>query len=465
MHVSICLMFSSQFKWSSNLGGFVYFQKPEILEGAWLDWRTWPHLNVSWDHGPENVSSFWWFQFRQMNLTAIWDFSHGGKLDWKGMLNDLDMFPFWLIYLIAQNCACGPLSDGTRWKALLESWNDIFKNYTKLNPLFQSSVCQIINDQGGPDQFGDDETCLDRKVWQYCKDNPPVPGPTQKINLNRFWASHQRAREDLQKWGKLCLNFTHLALEEGLLATRSLKKIVVPVEPPENDETAKASTDNARAQYDDKAIRGMPKQAVIAGVHIFSDIQHNRIIRVLTMAANPTEGWHRYQSSQLRDVASNSAWLIAQTSGGFFEHVRETMNLPFSRAACQNCGIECPAEFELDPHDVGGLEIVRQDDLSALFGDAALSMATRRLVRCIWLWRGWPTRFAALCGGDAACERVVDEFKADLEAFRFVSDMRDKSNKVLDRLHRSPFTHVTVDQYVEAFLIMFIHSVFLAHRQ
>jgi ferredoxin len=183
------------------------------------------------------------------------------------------------------------------------------------------------------------------------------------------------------------------------------------------------------------------------------------------MAANPTEGWHRYQSSQLRDVASNSAWLIAQTSGGFFEHVRETMNLPFSRAACQNCGIECPAEFELDPHDVGGLEIVRQDDLSALFGDAALSMATRRLVRCIWLWRGWPTRFAALCGGDAACERVVDEFKADLEAFRFVSDMRDKSNKVLDRLHRSPFTHVTVDQYVEAFLIMFIHSVFLAHRQ
>jgi hypothetical protein len=423
--------------------------KPDVTTGDWADWRTWPKFTLATDHGPECVTVSRFFKAIGMNFVAFFDFAHGSKLDWKGMLEDVDMFAFWLIYLVAQNAASGPLSDATRWKALLEAWRDLFGNYTTSNPLFQACVQLMIRNAGGEDKFNSEVT-VEEAVFQDCIDNPPVPGPRPKVNLNRFWDSHQRARLDIREWGKLELNFTHLALEEGLLASRSLVKVMVPPKAAENDETARDTTSTSKAHYDDKYVRGMPRQAVIAGVHVFGERIHEQFVHILTEAANPTEAWFRHQSHFCRDVESNSRWLSDQVSGGYLQHVVETLLQPSRRQVLLDCGIDCPSKFTLDPGDTESLYILKQDDLAALLGDATMSMASRRLCRCLWATRGWPVRLIGLITDKK--QPILDDFKNDYEAYSFVSAMDDKTTAVTDRLRRSVFLDVAVQQYVEAFI-------------
>jgi hypothetical protein len=85
-----------------------------------------------------------------------------------------------------------------------------------------------------------------------------------------------------------------------------------------------------------------------------------------------------------------------------------------------------------------------------LLGDATMSMASRRLCRCLWATRGWPVRLIGLITDKK--QPILDGFKNDYEAYSFVSAMDDKTIAVTDRLRRSVFLDVAVQQYVEAFI-------------
>jgi hypothetical protein len=109
-----------------------------------------------------------------------------------------------------------------------------------------------------------------------------------------------------------------------------------------------------------------------------------------------------------------------------------------------DCGIDCPSAFKHASSEDDLLYILRQDDLAALLGDATISMATRRLCRCLWATRGWPVRLVGLITDNK--QPILDDFKYDFDAFSHVNAMDDKTTAVKHRLHRSVFNDMAVQQ-------------------
>ena len=285
--------------------------------GWWDNWRTWPRWQQAWDHGPTNVNLSACFSWQRVNFNSIWDWSHGTKLDWKGMLNDLGRFPFWLCYLVGQSSSCGPRADGTRWLGLKESWQELFTNRAPDDvPLVTDRLHLLIRDAGGMANIKSKEKeRVEDSVWRHCRENPPIDRPLAMVNLVRFWDSHCRAKVGVLKWTRLGINFTHYGLEDNLLGSKKLAVDVI--KPPGEMAADRETTDPGVATYDAKAIRAIPRQAIVAAAWIYGDDKNLDDVNTLVEAADETWQWHSHQNKFLRSSPQALEWIVDQTTGGF----------------------------------------------------------------------------------------------------------------------------------------------------
>lgn len=231
----------------------------------WSSWAEWRHLNCATDQGPHCVASYWWVQHLGLNLTRWWDFSHSCQNDHKSLVRDSGMWPFWLLMLVAWSAPCGPLQDRTQWQQREESWREVFENMSAKNcPLFQERVDRIIMDLGGlgllPSDPGRD---TDEVLWDFIRDRPPFCAGQQKCNLNRFFSSTARAREELGRWHCALINYEIVALEEGMVSSKNLPKIALRPERPQNDEAARASAGAPRPIIQDDDMKGAQNAVVV----------------------------------------------------------------------------------------------------------------------------------------------------------------------------------------------------------
>lgn len=209
-------------------------RSPEARDGG-------PHMAAL---TPNDV---WHMISKSTNLTAYWDWSHGCQNDWKGALRDLHLFAFWVLLLVAFNAPCGPQQDRTRWQALAESWCTMFAHFDCGScPLYDEKVQSIIDDRGGWESLHlEPGESVERGLWRTSKDQPPFSTGMPKCNLNRFFSSTQRARQELERWHSGLPNYEYWAIE-GSMLSKPPSTLELRPQAKDND-MGKDSTASARA--------------------------------------------------------------------------------------------------------------------------------------------------------------------------------------------------------------------------
>lgn len=92
------------------------------------------------------------------------------------------------------------------------------------------------------------------------------------------------------------------------------------------------------------------------------------------------------------------------------------------------------------------LELQEQDALANLLGDGSLLLAGCRLIRTVWMTRGWPSRLALAIHGGEVGNIVIKAFKQDFENYELFRKNHLKLAGVTALAERSVFQLMSVQQ-------------------
>jgi hypothetical protein len=402
-------------------------------------------MGLAFDQGSDDVCTDQWLIYKKANATTHWDCSHGGKRDWKFMLNDCDLWNFWLLFMCVMNTASGPSNENTRWAELDQAWSEMLDNLAPSDcALAMENLEELIEAVGGRDALPVGMSAP-QGLWSELRNH----GPTREIvrvNLNRFWDSPRKAKTFVCRWPLDRLNREYLALESGALTTRLASKFVMAASGPSADRT---TTDSSKLSAADRAMRNSQQSAVVCSVGMYSEPCHERFVRLLITAGEPTEQWHGAQNQRLRSSHDTKEWLIEQVSGGLMKHIEDTLMKTEDLAALEYCKVLLPSA--VGENEIPALNdvVVYEDEMCALLGKATTSMASRRGTRTLWIM-SWPVAFAGLNGTDGLKIEIVNDFKADVLASRAFDATVPRTASMAKVHSRLLVERTNVQQYVEA---------------
>lgn len=441
-----------QVKQISELDGISHFLPPadEDDEKAhqWREWRRWPHMTLAMDMGSDNMSAYHWMMHKGFNLSAIWDWSHGCSNDWKTMLKDSSLMPFWALMIVAWNSACGPHRDMLRWKQLAEAWDCMFSNYTAGTcPLFGEYASAIIRDRGGYSALTG-EGQAEEQLWAMLREEPPCR-QVQRVNLNRYFASPRRAADEVGRWHQTLMTSEFVAIEEGMISGARLAKLVVRDRDGVVD-GERQSTNPAVPNLSDRALKANGDNSIVIAISMLGDEMNLATVRIIVESGLAAEAWHGEQNRTLRASLDSATWLCRQMGGEFFTHVHEIFGRLEDVGSLERCRILAPLpDADITEHNDHVMEVTKQDELAFLLGRCTTSLASSRVVRTLWAVGGWPTRFVGLLGSADQAQVVADAFKDDLESFRAFERQAEKTAAVQRLLQRTVFRQMPVRQFVE----------------
>ena len=132
---------------SPNPGGLSYYFKDDDVP-LWSDenWRKWPHLCLGMDQGADGLSAGWaGVYFFKLNLTLVFDPSHGANKDVDLAIKRVGVDDFWRLMMVSWNLPMGPNNDCQRCLAVREAVDSLFKILTPSTfPLFAANQSQIV---------------------------------------------------------------------------------------------------------------------------------------------------------------------------------------------------------------------------------------------------------------------------------------------------------------------------------
>lgn len=171
-------------------------------------------------------------------------------------------------------------------------------------------------------------------------------------------------------------------------------------------------------------------------------------LRLILCVAAPVEQWYRHQAHHCRAVQQNAAWFIVQASGEFFAHILMVAKVLAIERDLRWCGFSLPAQADECISDPGLMVI--QDEMAKQTADVTWSLVTARLLRGMWIMRGWPNRFMASLSGGHKATQVICELRSDYEAFVAMRAAAAAGRPVQEWLWRSVFRLPVVIQLVRA---------------
>lgn len=439
------------------LQGLASFVRDAEGQGCWGDWRRWRHLTLCVDQGSDGLAACSFLRHLSLNLCVVTDFSHGGQNDFYDGLRDTSLWSFWVLMLVVFNCEHGPWDDDLRYHQILESWQQACAHYAPSTmELFQHHLPAIQEDCAKVEGMLDGELgeAQEKVLWGLMGAGWKPKG--HKTNLNRFFASLDKAKTFLPYWHMSLCKYEHLCLETGMLGSQQVAKLRLRSEPadPEGREGT-LSTSSARLNIAEKALRSAAQNAIVLATLMLGEPWHRHLTAAIVEVGRPLHIWHKDQNHQLRSAPESLKWLVQMTTGQFFEHVRGIFGVLFSVSALQNIGLDMRCfsgatgcEKMLPDEGSAGW----QDDLSDIFGDLAMALGGRRLVRCAFMWRGWPLRMAGILAEGPMADDVVQEFKRDAEAVAMLRAI-EKDAALRELCRRTSFNDVAVQQYEMAPLV------------
>lgn len=167
-------------------------------ENSWTSWRDYRHLLISADQGSDGLSAISYLRSLGVVVTYCPDFSHGSQNDFYDALKSTNLFPFWILMLVVYNLEHGPWQDDVRWNLVNESWSEVCGHFGDSFPLLDQRAEDIANEAGGRCQILQDtgQEDVHRAIW--AKMAPGGWRPKgHRTNLNRFWASREKAESFL----------------------------------------------------------------------------------------------------------------------------------------------------------------------------------------------------------------------------------------------------------------------------
>jgi hypothetical protein len=437
------------------VNGLASFVPPAAREGIWANWRSWRHLLISIDQGSDGICATNYLKHLKANVTIYCDWSHGANNDFSETLRAMGLFPYWLLMLIVFNVEHGPFADDMRWNQVEEAWRELRKHYdAKSCELFQYHCPRMKTElergsllPGGAD--GDPEVA----VWEFLDQAPPFHKKGSKTQLSRFQAARRKAASFLPVWSAKLFQCEYCAIESGFMNSAKLGKLTVrdPALNPDGTE-ASTTTNPGHISVCEKALRSTCQNSLVISCVMLEDYYHAQLMKIIVACSDPVEEWHSLQNKTLRDTESSKRWLPEQLDGGFWKHVRDIMSKLRSRDLLEDIG------FELSLRVMDNLAALLESELAEVFGDFALCLGSKRVVRCLWFLRGWPSRMVGVLGTEQLAMSTMGAFKDDLEAWEALASAPEPSKAMQNVLKRSVFNETSVQQYVEVACNIFNHT-------
>ena len=169
-----CLdMLDNQLQWSTSWERGLFHLKPGPTLEMWLNWRTWPHVDVVEDLGSDILSACHAGQHKfELNFGKRPDPAHGGTCDFDVTLKQSQLKGFWCVMAISWNLRHGLDAEETRNMQVLDTMDACFREFDHTLPLFVASVQDLhvmFRNMG----YEFDESLgaepLDSQLWQLCK--------------------------------------------------------------------------------------------------------------------------------------------------------------------------------------------------------------------------------------------------------------------------------------------------------
>jgi hypothetical protein len=420
----------------------------------WANWRTWPHLNLGEDQGADDVCATFWLKSKKLSLTEWWDFAHGAWCDLRGVLSEVDLYQFWLLMMMAWNLAHGPHDDDHRFNQMRDLWKELKQSEIGHTlPAFLEAVPRMYDEHDNPPECTAENSA--KVMFDTIDDEDSVHKKGYKINLNRFFSGTRHYRDELKRWSKEEFKIEYMAVEMDMVGGKKLGKLMMGEGAGQSADNVELGSTASNRTPLDRSLRASFVNTVALKVYMYSQRWHYHVCSIIAEGSLYVEEWVSHMIKTLKDVQSSKKWLLEQYKGKFMEHVFLTFAAPTSVPSLERIG------FQLKQHSItwgaGAAPYAERhaqhqidEDMADLFGRFALSLGTKRLVRCLWLLIGWPYAMTKILISREVALVIGARFWADYEAFSDLERQPNKTKAML-ALHRRSIFHLTcVLQYVEA---------------
>lgn len=314
------LCVDSQIRMVTGVAGLAHFKKPKPGDGAGGDELSttplkWPHLSIALDRGSEGCSALHFLQrVAEANIEELWDPSHDSWRDFQRVLRECDMLPFWYMFMVSANLVHGPFLEGSRYKALTEAMSEVAQHFSPDScPLYDELLRDMLWEAGRAQEVGEE---VRQAAWDDLLSEKALLEKQYKITMNRFWHGVQSAWRFAKHWSQFKFAVCYLGLETGALTATNAHKLMFR----QND--LDSSTQAKPTSIEEQALKMKINTVALASI-FFADYSRLIKLRCLLAVVQPIEEWYRAQAHSLRDIKSNSAWMLSQVGGGYFQHIME----------------------------------------------------------------------------------------------------------------------------------------------
>lgn len=258
--------------------------------------------------------------------------------------------------------------------------------------LWQEHLPAILEELGPslPD-FGTDK---DAGAWQWLQQYSMFFRKGQTCNLTRFHSVVKDGSALLPRWSTYLFQLEYISLELDFLKGRKLMDRIC-AKTSGADQSAPVTTANTSVTTDERTLRSCAQNSVVVSLLVLSDPNNRRILALVTHLCRPVTKWYSAMEVAIRSVDIASSWVVAQVSGGYYEHIRHVL-LGLSRDDFFQAG-----GFVLPSLVAVSEDRAREDDeFAALAGDLVFSLMGARMRRSLWLIASYPGLFFQLLADD-----------------------------------------------------------------
>lgn len=417
-----------------------------------LHQEKWALLTKAADQGPDVVCSMMFLQRAlYLNIEYIPDPSHGVWNDVKLAIAQVNMR--WHLWLMISVLNTSHQTYQDWFTQLNEMVEDYFAVMTyKSCPLFLHYLPAILRDLDMEDRAT--EPGIAKEVWKMFKNAWYLFKRGDKVGLCRWFGALGCSRALDKVHHMRLVHLVYMGIMKGWIkksfagvvkkrveGARKKMKIVAQREATEEKE-------RMRDQAKDVESNGNCQNVLHLSAAVLSDPMCQVRQRVLLVCTEKSREWHSSQSKLLRSVLEACEWMKSQVYGQYMKALEDTFNVMEDQPALQFVGIATRRIPGLEKMFAKHPVILDQGEVSQLMGRFILALVGRRVVRALWLLKGWPAQSLWLCHKK---EKKRTEAKDQLRRLVNLDKKMQQSTSpwAQKRVKRSIFRLACVQQIVE----------------
>lgn len=434
-----------QVRVSSHFGGLSFWMPKKLRDGSLPPWREWNHISFSFDQGSDQVSAghaMCYHEPTKLCTTMFWDPSHGCNRDCWNAINDLNLGPLFLMFMIVMNINHGPDDSDLRYQQIKDTMAAHFRDHRpSTSPIF-GALSREIHREFEHLEVSPGES-VETTLWNAMAEDSFFKRLGEKVNKARFMAIIKGGQELVRRWFTWLFEVSVTCIEldfvNDRMADRVTLKGAMGIVSHDGESTSRKHISAA-----DKTIRSCGGNAVAISLGVLSEYGNLRVLASVVSLCEPTLAWMGTASATLRDTTASQAWLLAQVRGASLKVVDATLSILceedfMRRARFLNSTSRALLNLTNDEQSY-------EDECADLAGNFALSMVKARLRRMLYLVEGYPHKFVLLLGSDDESGGILRALRSDCEIFDELKALNRPSALLRRVMARSPLQMLSVQQ-------------------